>query len=117
MSRAKSGNAAVRADAWFVITTTLPQARHSARDDAASRRKLIRSIADWLDRHHHPVSLPNADDGRRSDVICVSFRRSEAPRALAYRSFCGELGLAASMRQFKVVANTCDRTTPPGGPA
>jgi hypothetical protein len=113
MSRAKSGYVTRSVDAWFVIITTLPQARPGNPNQVASRGTAIRSIADWLDLHHHPVSLPNANDGRRGDVICVSFRRSEAPRALAYRTFCGELGLAASLRQFKVVANGCGRTTPP----
>ncbi len=47
------------------------------------------------------------------DTGAVFFDRAEAAKALAYRAFCNELGLADTLLSGLVVHVRCPRTTPP----
>ena len=110
LSRNKSDMAA---DGWVVMTVRLPDAAPLDRRRCVERGLLIGSIDAWLQHHHHAVALPNAGDGMRGDTICVGFRQDQIDTAFAYRVFCGKLGLAPTLKQFRVEPNRCRRTTPP----
>lgn len=97
---------------WTVLVTTLPPLSGGDRRALDRRARLLQRIDDWLRRHHHTVALPAADSDARGRTVCVSFRRDEAATALAWRHFCGELGLSARLKQFRVRPNRCARTTP-----
>ena len=106
-------NSDMAADGWVVMTVRLPDAAPLDRRRCAERSLLIGSIDAWLQHNHHAVALPNADDGIRGDTICVGFRQDQIDAAFAYRVFCGKLGLAPTLKQFRVEPNRCRRTTPP----
>ncbi|MDP6345372.1 MAG: hypothetical protein QF578_09025 [Alphaproteobacteria bacterium] len=102
-----------RSGDWIVMALHLPPAQPGDRRRTQERALLIRAIDSWLAHHHHAVALPDAEDGARGDSICVAFRREQADAAMAFRVFCGRLGLTATLKQFRVRPNRCRRTTPP----
>ena len=101
------------ADGWLVMTVRLPRVARLDRGRTQERQLLIGAIDRWLRRHHRAVRLPDAEDGRRGDVVAVAFRTTDAETGLAWRVFCGELGLSPSLTQTRVLPNRCPRTTPP----
>lgn len=85
------------------------------REAPAYRRALdtLRRLEAWLAEHHRPVALFDAHGRPKSEAVSVFFDRAEAAKALAYRAFCNELGLAETLLSNLVVHVRCPRTTPP----
>lgn len=74
----------------------------------------LRQLEAWLAANHRPVALFDAHGRPKSEAVSVFFERGEAEKALAYRAFCNELGLAETLLSGRVVHRRCPRTTPPG---
>lgn len=73
----------------------------------------LRRLEAWLAAHHRPIALFDARGRPKSEAVSVFFERDDAAKALAYRSFCNELGLADTLLSGIVVHRRCPRTTPP----
>lgn len=73
----------------------------------------LRRLEAWLATHHRPIALFDAQGRPKSEAVSVFFDRAEAAKALAYRAFCNELGLADTLLSGLVVHVRCPRTTPP----
>ncbi len=73
----------------------------------------LRRIEAWLATNHRPIALFDAHGRPKSEAVSVFFERADAAKALAYRTFCNELGLTSSMLSNLVVHVRCPRTTPP----
>ncbi|MSO74713.1 MAG: hypothetical protein EXQ99_06140 [Alphaproteobacteria bacterium] len=73
----------------------------------------LRRIEAWLAANHRPIALFDAHGRPKSEAVSVFFDRTDAAKALAYRTLCNELGLAASLLSNLVVHVRCPRTTPP----
>lgn len=73
----------------------------------------LRRLENWLARHHRPIALFGADGQPKSEAVSVFFDRTEAEKALAYRAFCNELGLADTLLSGVVVQDRDPRTMPP----
>ncbi len=116
MPAAKATSAAPAVRHWTVLVLDLPALAGDRRAARADRAALLRRIDEWLRAHRHPVALPAPDSDRRGTTVCVGFRREEAATALAWRHFCGTLGLSARLRQFRVHPNRCPRTSPDPDP-
>lgn len=74
----------------------------------------LKRLEAWLAAHHHPVALFDAHGRPKSEAVSVFFDRGDAEKALAYRAFCNELGLAETLLTGLIVHRRCPRTTPPG---
>jgi hypothetical protein len=74
----------------------------------------LRRIEAWLATNHRPIALFDAHGRPKSEAVSVFFERADAVKALAYRAFCNELGLAQTLLSGLVVHVGCPRTTPPG---
>jgi hypothetical protein len=61
----------------------------------------LRILEQWLAENHRPHALFNADGRPRSDAVCLAVPVARADKALAWRSLCNELGLAAHMVQWR----------------
>ncbi|MBX3578411.1 MAG: hypothetical protein KF723_14500 [Rhizobiaceae bacterium] len=66
--------------------------------------RTLRALEHWLAEHHRPVALFRADGRPRSDVVCVAVPEDRPEQALAWRTFCGELGVARGMVQWRTAA-------------
>jgi hypothetical protein len=82
---------------WHHLVVRVP-----LKDDAVAGVRTLRRIERWLAGNHRPVPLFHPDGRPRSDTVCVAVPSDEAHRALTYRAFCAELGLASSMVQWRV---------------
>ncbi len=102
-----------RAAAWRPYSVRAPLAPD--REAPAYRRGLdtLRRIEAWLAANHRPIALFDAHGRPKSEAVSVFFDRAEATKALAYRAFCNELGLADALLSGLVVHVHCQRTTPP----
>lgn len=84
---------------WHHLVVRVP-----LKDDAVAGMRTLRRIEHWLAGNHRPIPLFHPDGRPRSETICVAVPSNEAHRALTYRAFCVELGLAPSMVQWRVSA-------------
>ncbi|MGE0503355.1 MAG: hypothetical protein AB7I79_21935 [Rhizobiaceae bacterium] len=81
-------------------------------DYEAGVRKL-RALERWLADNHRPVALFRADGRPRGEVVCLAVPAERPERVLAWRSFCGDLGVSAGMVQWRTAPY---RTLPPEPP-
>lgn len=86
--------------AWRMLAVTVGE-----RDGEALARTLRRFEA-WLAAHHLPRALFRADGQPKSRVVCVSVPMEESAKALAFRTFCADLGLSGGLVQWRVEAGT-----------
>jgi hypothetical protein len=70
----------------------------------------LRILEKWLAENHRPHALFNADGRPRSDAVCLAVPAARSDKALAWRSLCNELGLAAQMVQWRAAPHR-----PPSG--
>ena len=73
----------------------------------------LRRLEAWLAENHRPIALFDARGRPKSEAVSVFFDRADAAKALAYRAFCNELGLAETLLSNLVIHVRCPRTTPP----
>ena len=66
--------------------------------------RTLRAMERWLATHHTPVALFRADGRPRSNVVCLAVPADLPEKALAFRTFCGELGVASGMVQWRTAA-------------
>jgi hypothetical protein len=85
-----------QSEGWQIIVVRVPDAA----SQAGARRKL-EAMERWLAEHHRPVALFNADGRPRSETVCLALPLEQSDRALAWRTFCGEIGLAGHMVQWR----------------
>jgi len=81
---------------WQVLVVRVPLDP----DYEAGVRKL-QALQEWLAQNHKPVTLFRANGTPRSEVVCLAVPVEAADKALAWRAFCNELGLAAGMVQWR----------------
>lgn len=82
---------------WHHLVVRVP-----FKDDVVAGMKTLRRIEHWLADNHRPMPLFHPDGRPRSETVCVAVPSNQAHRALIYRAFCAELGLAPSMVQWRV---------------
>ncbi len=99
--------------AWrhYYVRVALAPDRHTQEYRAAVEK--LRRLEAWLAAHHRPIALFDAHGLPKGEAVSVFFDLGEAAKALAYRSFCNELGLAETLLSGRVVHIPCARTTPP----
>lgn len=73
----------------------------------------LRALEHWLAEHHRPVALFRADGLPRSDVVCLAVPDDRPDKALAWRAFCGELGVGRGMVQWRTAAVPAGASAPP----
>ena len=73
----------------------------------------LRALEAWLARNHRPVALFRADGRPRSETVCLAVPADLPEKALAWRSFCGDLGVAAGMVQWRTAPYAPARPQPP----
>jgi hypothetical protein len=93
---------------WHTIVVRVPMA-----PEREAGLRTLRRMERWLAEHHRPMPLFHADGQPRSEAVCVAIPVENAGKALAFRSFCSELGLSGSMVQWRVTA----WRAPPGNAA
>ena len=98
---------------WLMITLRLPARVPGSRLNAKARTVAARALQSWLAARGWPGAICGPDGEPRSDAVNVSFRPEQAEDALAFRTLCRDLGLAATVKQFRLHPNRCERTTPP----
>ena len=101
------------AAAWrhYYVRVTLAADREAP--DYRRALDTLRRIEVWLAANHRPIALFDAHGRPKSEAVSVFFDRADAVKALAYRAFCNELGLADTLLSGLVVHVRCQRTTPP----
>lgn len=62
----------------------------------------MRALERWLAHNHTPRALFNPDGRPRSEVVCLAVPAGQSEKALAFRAFCGGLGLAGSLVQWRI---------------
>lgn len=98
---------------WVLITVRLPALVPGSRLNLKARAVLAETLERWLKQNGWQGAIAGPDGQPRSDAVTVSFAQDRAETALAFRTLCRDLGLAASLKQFRVQPNRCERTTPP----
>jgi hypothetical protein len=82
---------------WQVLVVRVPLGE----DYELGVRKL-QALEAWLADNHRPVTLFRADGRPRSEAVCLAVPAGMPDKALAWRTFCNELGLAAGMAQWRI---------------
>jgi hypothetical protein len=70
-------------------------------DDYEGGIRTLRALEGWLAEHHRQTALFRADGRPRSDVVCLAVPEDEPEKAFAWRTFCGTLGVADGMVQWR----------------
>lgn len=70
----------------------------------------LKRIETWLQKNHLPMTLTDEFGQPRSETVTVFFDAAESAKALAFRGFCNELGLASTMISQRVYLNRDRRT-------
>ncbi|MGD9915526.1 MAG: hypothetical protein AB7S80_15720 [Rhizobiaceae bacterium] len=81
---------------WQILVVRVPLA-----PDYEDGVRKLRALQQWLARHHRPIALFRADGRPRSEAVCLAVPADEPDKALAWRAFCNEIGVAAGMVQWR----------------
>ncbi len=84
---------------WHTLVVTVP-----LKPDRDAGLAKLRLLERWLAENHKPVPLFRPDGQPRTTTVCVAVPVENAAKALAWRSFCAQLGLSGSMVQWHVAA-------------
>jgi hypothetical protein len=98
---------------WVQYLLSVPLGAGTETDEYHLGVLILRQIEGWLRDNHAPRTLFDIYGRPKGQLISVSFDQSELEKALAYRIFCKQLGLSHSLRETRIVHNSCPRTRPP----
>ncbi len=77
--------------------------------------RLLRKIERWLHANHLQRSMFDAYGFPKfpSGNITVTFRANEPEKTMAYRVFCNEIGIGATLDQYRIALSRDPRTIHP----
>ena len=94
-----------RAKSWvnYVVRVNLgPRAFSSEFRTGLTKLKKIET---WLQKNHLPLALMDEFGKPKSEIVTVFFDAGDSAKALAFKGFCSELGIASTLQSQRVKLN------------
>jgi hypothetical protein len=100
---------------WLQFIVHISFGRHPWSREFHEGTALLRKIEEWLRDHHIAYAMFDAWGFPKFPAghVPVTFRSTEAEKAMAYRVFCNQIGLGNTMMMMRIVNMPEPRLTPP----
>ncbi len=94
-----------RAKSWVNCVVRVNLGLHGYSSGFRTGLTRLKKIETWLQENHLPLALMGEFGKPKSEIVTVFFDAGESAKALAFKGFCSELGIASTFQSQRVKLN------------